>query len=449
MCSSGSRYERISTVSSAERACREPRVVGRDDCDGAEPELARRAKHAQRDLTAVRDEHLVHARDVSRPSSANDATQIDREREVGDGVGGGVSKPAAAGGAERLARRPGEVHERERVAVVEAARLRHVGQQRQCGREGGAEGEARQHDDDGEHERLARPGQHGREDRRRRRGRRGSGASCRACRTAARRGCCCRTRAPPCTGRRRRSPRRCSRGATAGAARARTGSRTAGPASSTSQKHTRSCRSRNAANSAESGCGSSGGAAGVVAANATSPSDATPTDTERPAGPGERRDAAEHGPEERPADRCRERRADQRPAPLDRGRSDQPGEARPSTRTALAIPWTNRAANSCHAWSARPKTTTQTATRAQADDDGGLHAEPGCDRSARDRPDQHSERIGRRQRARARLAQPQGVGVVRQQRGESREEEHVDEDDGSRQKEDALHGLRRYSPTLV
>jgi hypothetical protein len=51
-------------------------VVRGDDRHRAEPELVRCAEHAQRDLTAVRDEHLVHARDVSRPSSANDAMQI-------------------------------------------------------------------------------------------------------------------------------------------------------------------------------------------------------------------------------------------------------------------------------------------------------------------------------------------------------------------------------------
>ena len=41
-------------------------VVGRDDRDGAEPELARGAKDAQRDLAAVRDQHLLHARQPNR-----------------------------------------------------------------------------------------------------------------------------------------------------------------------------------------------------------------------------------------------------------------------------------------------------------------------------------------------------------------------------------------------
>ena len=62
MCSAESRYEATSTVSSAERACSEPRVVRRDDRDGREPELARGAEDAQRDLAPVRDEHLLHAR---------------------------------------------------------------------------------------------------------------------------------------------------------------------------------------------------------------------------------------------------------------------------------------------------------------------------------------------------------------------------------------------------
>ena len=58
-----------------------PRVVRRDDRDRPEPELSRGAEHTQCDLTAVRDEHLLHARDVSRRRSTSDAMQIrDSER---------------------------------------------------------------------------------------------------------------------------------------------------------------------------------------------------------------------------------------------------------------------------------------------------------------------------------------------------------------------------------
>ena len=181
------------------------------------------------------------------------------------------------------------------------------------------------------------------------------------------------------------------------------------PGSSTSQKHMRSCRSRKAANSAESGCGSSGGAAGVDAANATSPSDATPTAPNVQPVPANDATPPSTGPKSVPADRCRERRADQGPAALDRGRGDQPGEAarpREGARGSLHEPRGEQLPRMV----GEAEDDDTEGNGAQADDDGGLHACPGCDRSAGDRPDQHSERIRRCQRARARLAKPQGGG---------------------------------------
>ena len=56
------------------------RVVGCDDRDRAKPELACGTEDAQRDLAAVRDEHLLHARHprspveeetVQRPAESN------------------------------------------------------------------------------------------------------------------------------------------------------------------------------------------------------------------------------------------------------------------------------------------------------------------------------------------------------------------------------------------
>ena len=61
MCSSEWRYDAISTVSSAARACARAPSSGRDDGDGRDPELAARAEDAQRDLAAVRYEELSDA----------------------------------------------------------------------------------------------------------------------------------------------------------------------------------------------------------------------------------------------------------------------------------------------------------------------------------------------------------------------------------------------------
>src|SRR5262245_61902091 len=57
------------------------------------------------------------------------------EQQVDERVARHLRECAAARGAERLSRRPGDVHERERVAVVEAAVLGALAEHGHAGRE--------------------------------------------------------------------------------------------------------------------------------------------------------------------------------------------------------------------------------------------------------------------------------------------------------------------------
>ena len=65
-----SRYDAISTDLVGRARVQRAGVVGRGDRDGLEAERPRGAEDAQRDLAAVRDEHLLHGRDARRSKGA-------------------------------------------------------------------------------------------------------------------------------------------------------------------------------------------------------------------------------------------------------------------------------------------------------------------------------------------------------------------------------------------
>ena len=121
MCSSDQRYESISTVSSAERACSEPRSSGAATATVAIPSARRGAEDAQRDLAAVRYEELA---DLHSPASVSAASaESVRYGTASDGRRGDRAAD------RRAAVWPGahaRLIERERVAVVEPAVLGRV-----------------------------------------------------------------------------------------------------------------------------------------------------------------------------------------------------------------------------------------------------------------------------------------------------------------------------------
>ena len=107
------------------RACNAPRSSGATTATVRDSELARGAEDSHGDLAAVGYEELA---DLHGLTAARLSRQSDREDEVGHGVGGRARERAAARSAERLARRPREIDEREAVRVVEAAVLGEVGE---------------------------------------------------------------------------------------------------------------------------------------------------------------------------------------------------------------------------------------------------------------------------------------------------------------------------------
>src|SRR5579884_2886866 len=206
-------------------------------------------------------------------------------------------------------------------------------------------------------------------------------------------------------------PRRASR---SGASTSSTPKRSAGR--TTNQNPPSSRRSPNAATSLRSGCGSSGVDGGV---------------------------AAEDGAEESAAHGGRERRPDQlAPAAGGSGRDEPRQRAGPRERARHALD------------EPRDVELPRAVADAEEDDADGdgrqpdqhraLHAGARRDDAARNRTDEGAGRVGGREHARAGLAEPERVRVVRQQRRQRREEDRVDEDDRGRQKEDAPHRHRRY-----
>ena len=192
-------------------------------------------------------------------------------------------------------------------------------------------------------------------------------------------------------------------------------------------------RSRSAPKSAPGPWVSSGTPAGVAAAQATRPSEATPTGAERP----------RRCPRPRRCRRARARRARRRPrsrTPADqRSRASPGGDAAtshasaPVHENALASPWTKRAASSCHASLANPNS----AVHARR---SSCRRAPSASTPTRAAtiplgiaPEERAGRVRGREHAGAVLAEPELVRVVRQQRRQRREEERVDEDDRARQ----------------
>ena len=76
----------------------------------------------------------------------------------------------------------------------------------------------------------------------------------------------------------------------------------------------------------------------------------------------------------------------------------------------------------------------------QPDDRGRFDTEPSGNEAARDRAEERTRGIRGREHARTGLAEPQRLGVVREQRSERREEQGVDEDDRARQEQKPPHG---------
>ena len=194
-----------------------------------------------------------------------------------------------------------------------------------------------------------------------------------------------------------------------------------------------------------------GAPAGALGRNGGGPADERERrdadDAERPAGSGNRCDAAEHRPGERAEDRGGECAPDQRAAPLGRGRRDEPGErAGPGegARRAPARSARCRAARRCRrSRTARCRARPRSVPRSRR-----LDADAGGDDPARDRADDHTRRVRRSEHPGAGLAQVQRVRVVGQQRRQRCEEERVEEDDGARQEEKSPDGSRRLARRL-
>ncbi len=97
-----------------------------------------------------------------RPSASSVTSATPREDVVGHGVGGRLCDRAAERRADRLSRRPGEVQEREGIAVVEPTCLGHVRQEGHSRRVEGAEGDRADDDHDREDIDVPRQRQHDR-----------------------------------------------------------------------------------------------------------------------------------------------------------------------------------------------------------------------------------------------------------------------------------------------
>ena len=127
---------------------------------------------------------------------------------------------------------------------------------------------------------------------------------------------------------------------------------------------------------------------------------------ERPAGPGDRGDSAEHGPEQRAADREGERLPDQRAAAPGRRRRDEPRErAGPRERAREAL------AEASEVELPRgvrdPEEGGRERDDRQPDEHRRLDAEARGDDPARDRADERAEWVGGREQPGAGLAEPE------------------------------------------
>ena len=165
-----------------------------------------------------------------------------------------------------------------------------------------------------------------------------------------------------------------------------------------------------------------------------------PHGAEGPTRAGDRRDAAEHRAEQCAADRGCERGADETAAPP-AGDAATSHASAPVQEKALASPCRKRATSSCHGIGRDPEEHGAQSDRREPNHYCGLNSGARGDDTARDGADECPGRVRGRQHSCAGLAEAECFGIPRQQRGERREEERVEEDDRACQKQEPAHAV--------